>query len=97
MTRTDLAIPAAIRPRSVVFDLFGDHLRYCGGAARTQALVELLQVFGVGEPTARIVLSRMRKQGWFTTHREGRQVVYTLTDRTWRVLDEGRTRIFSRA
>ncbi|MBB3082187.1 PaaX family transcriptional regulator [Geodermatophilus sabuli] len=85
-----------MRPRSVVFDLFGDHLRYHGGAARIQALVELLEVFGVGEPTARIVLARMRKEGWFDTHRQGRQAVYALTDRAWRLLDEGRTRIFER-
>ncbi len=86
-----------MRPRSVVFDLFGDHLRYHGGEARTQALVDLLEVFDVGEPTARIVLARMRKEGWFDTRREGRQVVYTLTDRAWQLLDEGRTRIFERA
>ncbi|TQN42281.1 PaaX family transcriptional regulator [Blastococcus colisei] len=85
-----------MKPRSVVFDLFGDHLRYHGGAARTQVLVDLLEVFGVGEPTARIVLARMRKEGWFDTHREGRQVVHTLSDKAWRLLDEGRTRIFER-
>ena len=99
----EVARPVAVRadgrwmkPRSVVFDLFGDHLRYHGGAARTQALVDLLQVFDVGEPTARIVLARMRKEGWFETRREGRQVVYTLTDKAWQLLDEGRTRIFER-
>lgn len=86
-----------MKPRSVVFDLFGDHLRYHGGAARTQVLVELLEVFGIGEPTARIALARMRKEGWFETHRDGRQVVWTLTEKSWRLLDEGRARIFSRA
>lgn len=94
------AVPADgswMKPRSVVFDLFGDHLRYHGGAARTQALVDLLQVFDIGEPTARIVLARMRTQGWFETRREGRQVVYSLTDKAWTLLDEGRTRIFGGA
>lgn len=86
-----------MKPRAIVFDLFGDHLRYHGGAARTQALVELLDVFGIGEPTARIALARMRKEGWFDTHREGRQVVWGLTAKSWRLLDEGRTRIFDRA
>lgn len=85
-----------MRPRSVVFDLFGDHLRYHGGAARTQALVDLLEVFDVGEPTARIVLARMRKEGWFETRREGRHAVYALTDKAWELLDQGRTRIFER-
>ncbi len=86
-----------MRPRSVVFDLFGDHLRYHGGAVRTQALVDLLEVFGVGEPTARIVLARMRKEGWFETRREGRHAVYALTAQAWELLDQGRTRIFERA
>src|SRR5215207_10386629 len=86
-----------MKPRSVVFDLFGDHLRYHGGAVPTRALVELLEVFGVGEPTARIALARMRNEGWLDTRREGRQAVYTLTDKSWHLLDEGRTRIFERA
>lgn len=85
-----------MRPRAIVFDLFGDSLRYLGGAARMQALSELLEVFGVGESTARVALSRMRREGWFDTVREGRQTVYRLTDRSWRLLDEGRARIFDR-
>lgn len=86
-----------MRPRSIVFDLFGDHLRYCGGRARTQALVDLLAGFDIGEPTARIVLSRLRKEGWFDIERDGRHVVYVLTEKSWRLLDDGRTRIFERS
>ncbi len=85
-----------MKPRSVVFDLFGDHLRYLGGTARMQALGELLGVFGIGESTARVVLSRMRREGWFATRREGRQTVYELTGKSWRLLDEGRARILDR-
>ncbi|RBY90815.1 PaaX family transcriptional regulator C-terminal domain-containing protein [Blastococcus sp. TF02A-26] len=85
-----------MKPRSVVVDLFGDHLRDLGGAARMQALGELLGVFGIGESTARVVLSRMRREGWFTTRREGRQTVYELTERSRRLLDEGRSRILDR-
>ena len=85
-----------MKPRSIVFDLFGDHLRYHDGQARTQALCTLLEVFGVREPNARVVLARMRREGWFSTHRESREVVYTLTSKSWRLLDEGRARIFQR-
>jgi phenylacetic acid degradation operon negative regulatory protein len=88
--------PPGMKPRAIVFDLFGDHLRYHGGAARLQALGELLEAFGVGESTTRVVLARMRREGWFETRREGRQTVYSLTDTSWRLLDEGRTRIFDR-
>lgn len=86
----------SMKPRSVVFDLFGDHLRYHGGRAKTQALCDLLEVFGVGEATARVVLARMRREGWLRSTRVGRQVVYALSDKSWRLLDEGRERIFQR-
>ena len=85
-----------MKPRSIVFDLFGDHLRYLGGQARMQALTDLLGTFDVPETTARVVLSRMRKEGWFTTNREGRATVYSLTNKSWRLLDEGKGRIFDR-
>jgi phenylacetic acid degradation operon negative regulatory protein len=85
-----------MKPRAIVFDLFGDHLRYHGGEARLRALSELLEVFGVGESTTRVVLARMRREGWFETRRTGRETVYSLTGRSWRLLDEGHSRIFDR-
>jgi phenylacetic acid degradation operon negative regulatory protein len=87
---------APVKPRAILWDLFGDHLRYLGDALPMRALVRLLGVFGVGESTSRVVLSRMRREGWFTTYRDGRQTSYALTGRSIRMLDEGRSRIFDR-
>ena len=71
-----------VKPRAIVWDLFGDHLRYIDdGHVPMRALNQLLDVFGVGESTTRVVLSRMRREGWFTTSREGRQTSYALTER----------------
>jgi phenylacetic acid degradation operon negative regulatory protein len=81
----------------LVFDLFGDYLRYRGGEVRLRALVELMACFDVPEATVRVVVARMRKEGWLETRREGRETVYLLTDAAWRLLDEGRARIFNRA
>ena len=89
------AVP--VKPRAIVWDLFGDHLRYAdGGRVPMRVLTGLLEVFGVGESTTRVVLSRMRREGWFTTYRDGRQTSYALTSRSIRTLDEGRARIFER-
>jgi phenylacetic acid degradation operon negative regulatory protein len=89
------AVP--MKPRAILWDLFGDHLRYIdGGRVPMRALTQLLDVFGVGESTSRVVLSRMRREGWFTTCRDGRQTSYALTGRSIRMLDEGRARIFDR-
>ena len=86
-----------MKPRAIVWDLFGDHLRYIDdGRIPMRALNQMLDVFGVGESTTRVVLSRMRREGWFTTCRAGRQTSYAPTGRSVRMLDEGRTRIFDR-
>jgi phenylacetic acid degradation operon negative regulatory protein len=85
------------RPRALVWDLFGDHLRYVGdGRIPMRALSALLDVFGVGDSTSRVVLARMRREGWLDTCRSGRLSSYTLTGRALALLDEGRSRIFGR-
>jgi phenylacetic acid degradation operon negative regulatory protein len=85
-----------MKPRSLVFDFFGDYLRYRGGEVRLRGLVALMECFEVPEPTVRVVVTRMRKEGWLDSRREGRETVYALTDAAWRLLDEGRGRIFAR-
>jgi phenylacetic acid degradation operon negative regulatory protein len=85
-----------LRPRSLVFDLYGDYVRWDGGQARLQVVVELLGVFGVPASTARVVMARLRREGWLDATRSGRTTTYALTDRSWRVLDEGRRRILER-
>jgi phenylacetic acid degradation operon negative regulatory protein len=86
-----------MKPRAILWDLFGAHLRYAeGGAIPMRTLNQLLELFGVGESTSRVVLSRMRREGWFTTCRDGRQTSYALTARSIKTLDEGRARIFDR-
>ncbi|RKS78754.1 PaaX family transcriptional regulator [Actinomadura pelletieri DSM 43383] len=85
-----------MKPRSLVFDLFGDYLRYRDGEVRLRGLVALMECFGVPESTTRVVATRMRKEGWLDARREGRETVYALTDAAWRLLDEGRERIFVR-
>jgi phenylacetic acid degradation operon negative regulatory protein len=86
-----------VKARSLVFDLFGDYLRYRGGAVRLRALVALMACFDVPEPTVRVVAARLRKEGWLESRRDGRETTYALTDVAWQLLDEGRSRIFARA
>jgi phenylacetic acid degradation operon negative regulatory protein len=88
---------APVKPRAVLWDLFGDHLRYVnGGSVPMRALTALLDGFGIGESTSRVALARMRREGWFSTDRDGRQAIYRLTARSVALLDEGRSRIFDR-
>ncbi|HEY8700236.1 MAG TPA: PaaX family transcriptional regulator C-terminal domain-containing protein [Arthrobacter sp.] len=82
------------KPRALILDLFGDYLRYAGSEIRLADITELLAVFDVEAATVRVNLSRLRKEGWFTTHRIGRETVYSLTPHMLEILNEGRERIF---
>jgi phenylacetic acid degradation operon negative regulatory protein len=85
------------KPRSLIMDLYGDYLRYSDGEARLGPLTQLLGAFDIEPASARMTLSRLKKQGWFETRREGRETVYTLTGEMMQVLVEGRERIFNRS
>ena len=85
-----------LKPRSIVFDLFGEYIRYDGGEAPMRVLVDLLQAFEIGPDATRVVMSRLRSEGWFDTRRVGRESRYALTTQAWEMLDEGRPRIFER-
>ena len=78
-------------------DLFGDYIRYLGGEARLGVLTELLGLFGIESATARVTLSRMKRDGWFETRRHGREIGYVGSEKLLKVLDEGRSRIFNRS
>ncbi|RZT87798.1 PaaX family transcriptional regulator [Pseudonocardia sediminis] len=85
-----------MKARALVFDLFGDYLRYRGGEVHLRSLVALMGCFDVPEATVRVVVTRLRKEGWLTSHRDGRETVYALSTAAWDMLDEGRGRIFHR-
>ncbi|WP_280309920.1 PaaX family transcriptional regulator [Nocardia abscessus] len=85
-----------MRPRALVFDLYGEYFRYSGGGAKLGALTELMGLLGVEPATVRVVMTRLRKDGWFDSEKSGREVTYLLNDKSWRLLDDGRSRIFER-
>lgn len=91
----DRELTPYLKPRALILDLFGDYLRYTGREVRAGDLVRLLGVFGVESATARVTLSRLRREEWFTTRRVGRETVYSITDPIVAILDEGRARIFA--
>lgn len=84
------------RPRALVFDLYGEYVRYSGGAVGLTPLTTLMAVFGVESATVRVVMTRLRREGWLESDKTGREVSYRLNDKSWRLLDDGRTRIFER-
>lgn len=84
-----------MKPRSLLFDLFGDYLRYQDSGVPLRSLVCLMDAFGIPDSTTRVVANRMKKEGWLRTTRRGRESVYFLTPQAVTMLDEGRERIFA--
>lgn len=78
-----------------LFNLFGDYIVPRGGRIWTNDLIMLLELVGVNEGTARTTLSRMRRQGWFETIRDGRETLYVIAPRGRAILEEGEQRIFA--
>lgn len=83
------------KPRSLILDLFGEYLRFDDASVRLAHLTALLGDFDVSPATVRVTMSRLRREGWFTTERDSRETIYRLSDEMVGVLREGRARIFS--
>jgi phenylacetic acid degradation operon negative regulatory protein len=83
-----------VNQRSLIFDLFGGYVRYDGGVIGLQGLAALGRCFGISSDAVRVVMSRLRREGWFEVERVAGRARYRATERTWRLLDEGYQRIF---
>lgn len=85
---------AQVKARDLIFDVLGDFVQFGGGEVRLKALVTLGERLGISSANMRVLVARMREQGWLAVRREGRESIYSLTFKTLRTLDEGRQRIF---
>lgn len=83
------------KPRSLILDLFGEYLRFGDASVRLAHLTALLGDFDVSPATVRVTMSRLRREGWFTTVRDSRETIYRLSDEMVGVLRDGRARIFA--
>lgn len=84
------------RVRSLVFDLYGDFARFLDGRMRLLSIVRILECFDIAPAASRVTMARMRREGWFESEPNGRETVYALMPRAWRLLDEGRERLLFR-
>ncbi|MCP4424505.1 MAG: hypothetical protein GY803_08445 [Chloroflexi bacterium] len=65
-----------------------------GGKIWTSDLLYLMEILGVSERAVRSALSRMARNDWLSSSKEGRKSQYALTDRGRTLLEKGARRIF---
>lgn len=80
--------------RSMVFTLYGDYIRHYGNEIWIGSLIRLLKEFGHNEQAVRAAISRMSKQGWVESTKQGNKSYYFLTERGMKRMQEAANRIF---
>lgn len=78
----------------MIFTLYGDYIRHYGNEIWIGSLIRLLKEFGHNEQSVRAAISRMYKQGWVDSRKEGNKSYYFLTERGIDRMDEAAKRIF---
>jgi phenylacetic acid degradation operon negative regulatory protein len=86
----------AMRARSALFDVYGDHLRSRANQAPVAALIRLLEPVGIAAPAVRTAISRMAAQGWLEPIRVAAAPGYRATPRAIERLSEAAGRIYRR-
>lgn len=84
-----------MRPQALVLTLLGRHVLDRDVAVSTGTFLDVLDRLDVSTDAARSTLTRMVRRGFLERHRVGRRTYFALTDRTRRLLTEGKARIFS--
>jgi phenylacetic acid degradation operon negative regulatory protein len=82
------------RARSLIFVILGDCVRVGAREIRLKVLVHLGELVGIAPENMRVLVARMREEGWFDVRRDGRESIYTLTPKTLRTIEDGRRQIF---
>ncbi len=78
----------------MIFTLYGDYIRHCGGSIWVGSLIQLLARFGLSEQSVRSTILRMSRGGWLQVERVSGKSFYSLTPQGKQLLDEGAARIF---
>lgn len=80
--------------QSMIFTIYGDYIRNYGNKIWIGSLIRLLKEFGHNEQGVRVAVSRMVKQGWIQSEKQGNKSFYFLTDRGVNRIEEAANRIY---
>jgi phenylacetic acid degradation operon negative regulatory protein len=81
--------------RSVLITALGELVEPYGQPVRTAALLYILNGLGFGAHSGRQAIARTRSAGLISADRNGRETLWSLTDRAHRLFTEGDVRVFS--
>lgn len=74
--------------QSMIFTIYGDYIRHYGNKIWIGSLIKLLKEFGHNEQAVRVAISRMLKQGWVKSEKQGHKSYYYMTPRGVQRIEE---------
>ena len=80
--------------QSMIFTIYGDYIRHYGNHIWVGSLIRLVKEFGHNEQAVRVAVSRMVKQGWLVSEKQGSKSFYSLTPRGVERMEEAARRIY---
>ena len=83
-----------IRPRSMLFTLYGDYAYPERRDVPLRGLVEAGEALGLSEVAVRSAVARLSREGWLLPRRNGARSRYGLSDGGRRLIEEGTRRIY---
>ena len=83
-----------LRPRSMLFTLYGDYAYPRGQAIGLRGLVTIGARLGIGQTAVRSAVARLSRQDWLEARKAGNRSSYRLTEAGRRLIDEGTRRIY---
>lgn len=84
-----------MKPRSLMFTLYGDFIQYYGGEIWIGSLIKMMADFGISESSVRGATLRMVQQNLFKVRRIGNKSYYSLTNVGKRRIEDGVRRVYS--
>ncbi|SDI41004.1 transcriptional regulator, PaaX family [Alteribacillus persepolensis] len=84
-----------MKPRSLLFTLYGEYVQYYGGEAWVGSLIQFMKRFGISESSVRGAILRMVQKDLMQVRKIGNKSYYSFTAEGKRQIDDGVERVYS--
>ncbi|MBU8908219.1 PaaX family transcriptional regulator [Desertibacillus haloalkaliphilus] len=84
-----------MKPRSLMYTLYGEYIQYYGGEIWVGSLIQLMSKFGISESSVRGAIFRMVQKDLLQVRKIGNKSYYTVTEIGNRRVEDGVKRVYS--
>ncbi|KGA95666.1 PaaX family transcrtiptional regulator [Alkalihalobacillus alcalophilus ATCC 27647 = CGMCC 1.3604] len=84
-----------MKPRSLMFTLYGEYIKHYGGEVWVGSLIQLMGKFGVSESSVRGAIFRMVQKNLLQVRKIGNKSYYSVTELGRRRIEDGVKRVYT--